>query len=195
MTDKIIIDGIDVTACFYRKSDNYCSAYSSDVFSFKCSDFRSCFYKQLQRKTAECEKWKEKWNNGFQNFCDKDDELQAEKQKVEELEKSLEQTFKEKDKLNIIIDRLLVASGYDKSTASAEDFEDVYVDMSYKLNKFIEYKQALAEIKEYTAKQFCGNCEDIASTEYSCHCKYCEYQQYFDIISKAKDEKNDTKIF
>ena len=51
------------------------------------------------------------------------------------------------------------------------------------------YRKALEEIKEYTREQFCDNCEDIGSTEYNCHCEYCEYQEYFDIISKAKGEE------
>lgn len=57
--------------------------------------------------------------------------------------------------------------------------------------KVDEYKKALEEIEEYTREQFCGNCEDIGSTEYNCHCEYCEYQEYFDIINKAKDGNNE----
>ena len=50
--------------------------------------------------------------------------------------------------------------------------------------------EALDEVKEYTIKQFCDNCEDVVSTEYNCHCEYCEYQKYFDIIQKVKQVKN-----
>lgn len=49
------------------------------------------------------------------------------------------------------------------------------------------YNQALEKIKDYTRKQFCDNCEDIGSTEYSCHCEYCDYQEYFDIINEVKE--------
>ena len=45
------------------------------------------------------------------------------------------------DKLHLIIDRLLEASGYDTNTASAEDFEDVYENMRYE-------KQQLEKISE-----------------------------------------------
>lgn len=55
-------------------------------------------------------------------------------------------------------------------------------------NKRLE--EALDEVKEYTIKQFCDNCEDVVSTEYNCHCEYCEYQKYFDIIQKVKQVKN-----
>lgn len=51
-------------------------------------------------------------------------------------------------------------------------------------------EEALEEVKEYTIKQFCDNCEDVVSTEYNCHCEYCEYQKYFDIIQKVKQVKN-----
>lgn len=57
--------------------------------------------------------------------------------------------------------------------------------------EFLRKDKALEEIEEYTRKQFCDNCEDIGSTEYNCHCEYCEYQEYFDIINKAKDGNNE----
>lgn len=50
-------------------------------------------------------------------------------------------------------------------------------------------EEALEEVKEYTIKQFCDNCDDVVSTEYNCHCEYCEYQKYFDIIQKVKQVK------
>ena len=49
-----------------------------------------------------------------------------------------------------------------------------------------KYKQALEEIEKYTKKYFCENCEDFNTPEYSSHCEFCEYQEYFDIINKAK---------
>ena len=61
----------------------------------------------------------------------------------------------------------------------------------YKTPREIQLDQALEAIKEYTRTQFCDNCEDIGSTEYTCQCEYCEYQEYFDIISKAKGEGNE----
>lgn len=42
-----------------------------------------------------------------------------------------ERKDKEIYELHIIIDRLLEASGYDKNTSTAEDFEDVYENMRY----------------------------------------------------------------
>lgn len=51
------------------------------------------------------------------------------------------------------------------------------------------YHNAMEKIEKYTRKQFCDNCEDIGSTEYNCHCEYCEYKEYFDIINKTKMEE------
>ena len=74
--------------------------------------------------------------------------LKVKEQECERLKKDLHQNFKEKDKLHLIIDRLLEASGYDTNTASAEDFEDVYENMRYEKQQLDQLKQTVAEIKE-----------------------------------------------
>ena len=60
--DQIIIDGVDVSKCILRmrKEPNctVCNGYSSKVFEFDCSDFKNCGFKQLARKTQECEELK-----------------------------------------------------------------------------------------------------------------------------------------
>ena len=82
--------------------------------------------------------------------------LKAKEQECEELKKDLHKNFEEKDKLHLIIDRLLEASGYDTNTASAEDFEDVYENMRYEKQQLDQLKQTLAEIKE-----ICNSVESI----------------------------------
>lgn len=105
------------------------------------------------------------------------------KQECEELKKDLHKNFEEKDKLHLIIDRLLEASGYDTNTASAEDFEDVYENMRYEkqqldqlkadndelrnfhinlvgvkecnIRELLKLKQALTEIKEIAENSCC----------------------------------------
>ena len=76
------------------------------------------------------------------------EQLKAKEQECEGLKKDLHQNFKEKDKLHLIIDRLLEASGYSTNTASAEDFEDVYENMRYEKQQLEQLGQTLAEIKE-----------------------------------------------
>lgn len=68
-------------------------------------------------------------------------------------------------------------------------YKNVDSCLQKRTEKFDRYRKALEEIEKYTREQFCDNCEDIGSTEYNCHCEYCEYQEYFDIIAKAKDGK------
>lgn len=60
MTDKIIIDGVDVTKCFHRatnKVGNDIGTYCRE-FTGSCKG-QGCYYKQLQRKEQECEKEKQ----------------------------------------------------------------------------------------------------------------------------------------
>ena len=62
MTKEIIIDGINVAECAYYYSDNSvfrldwcCFHHCSESWNGKCDSVPDCYYKQLQRKTAECE--------------------------------------------------------------------------------------------------------------------------------------------
>lgn len=66
MTDKqeIIINGVDVKRCeflFPHNKYNGCRCMNdpianvSNVSSMSCEGNPNCYYKQLQRKTAECE--------------------------------------------------------------------------------------------------------------------------------------------
>lgn len=69
MTDKsIIIDGVDVSGCdFLCNGKFWCEAHKILVNTKKmlkgdgliaCNEKYNCYYKQLQRKTAECEELK-----------------------------------------------------------------------------------------------------------------------------------------
>lgn len=108
MTNKIIIDGIDVSKCeYFCKFTDICRNENiGRVIRPECKNVRDCYYKQKKRTEQECKK----------------------------------------------------------------------------------YKQALDEIEKYTIKQFCDNCEEICSTELTCHCEFCEYYEFFDIINKAKEQ-------
>ena len=107
--EQIIIDGVDVDGCKYylRNPHKSCGVGLVDC------EGKDCMFKQLARKTQECE--------------EKD---------------------KEANRLNVIIDRLLEAGGYDKDISSAEDFEDVYSDMDYKLGLLVDLKQECKELKK-----------------------------------------------
>ena len=127
MTAKsIIIDGVDVSKCKYFNCDSkeckaeYYIRYGYEIVECDgCIENPNCYFKQLKLKEQECEG----------------------------LKKDLHKNFEEKDKLHLIIDRLLEASGYDTNTASAEDFKNVYENMRYgkqQLEQLDKLKQTLA---------------------------------------------------
>lgn len=66
MTDKeIIIDGVNVGQCKYLNTFSDCDGYhyycdlANDIKNEYCEHYKDCYFKQLARKTAECEKLKE----------------------------------------------------------------------------------------------------------------------------------------
>ena len=60
MTDKeqIIIDGVDVSECAYFDYENE-GTTECDAYGNEC-DANNCYFKQLARKTQECEELKER---------------------------------------------------------------------------------------------------------------------------------------
>ncbi len=62
MTDKQIIDGIDVSKCLYSRTNNkmiMCKACNSGIGSPYCEYETNCYYKQLKRAEQKLEKIKE----------------------------------------------------------------------------------------------------------------------------------------
>lgn len=106
MTDKIIIDGVDVSECRYFEVKRYNDDIFCRKFALPCDlgqePCTSCYYKQLARKTEECENNKIAYQNEL-NIYDKAcadlkseledaySELQAEKQKSEKYKQALEE--------------------------------------------------------------------------------------------------------
>lgn len=63
MTDEevIMIDGVNVVACFHyvKDSKEYSCGLSNCPFHYRfCEENPKCYYKQLQRKEQECERLK-----------------------------------------------------------------------------------------------------------------------------------------
>ena len=112
-------------------------------------------YEKLKQECEKLKNWVKNMmfdtdrNDWFEHFVEcfenwKEDlfkQLDQIKAENEELKKDLHQNLKEKDKLHLIIDRLLEASGYDTNIASAEDFEDVYENMHYEKQQLDQLKQ------------------------------------------------------
>lgn len=74
MTDKeVIIHGVNVSGCkHYEKHTFYdCNETCEDngaIVCTNCKDNPNCDFKQLQRKTAECEKYKQALND-IEGIC------------------------------------------------------------------------------------------------------------------------------
>ena len=65
MTDKEIMDDVDISECNYYDNGlcmNGDTGLVNTCFINQCSDYKNCYYKQLQRKEQECEELK-KWKN------------------------------------------------------------------------------------------------------------------------------------
>ena len=206
MTDKqIIIDGVPVQDCCYFDYENDGYKDSCYIHQNECSA-QNCYYKQLKAKEQEyeelrqyhnkcCEEfekekkeWLEKFNQvsiGFYNgdYCNTEhcSLLRAKEQECEELKKELHKNFKEKDKLNLIIDRLLEASGYDTNTASAEDFEDVYEHMRYEQEQLDQLKAENEQLKNFHI--------NLVGVK---ECEIRELARYKQAIEKIKEIANRT---
>ena len=105
MTNKeqIIIDGVDVSKCEFlikNEYENLCRCIKSNLFGGiefvknaekgHCQDNPNCYFKQLVRKTQECEEILKSWSAHLELW--KDDLLKENerlKQECEELEKNL----------------------------------------------------------------------------------------------------------
>lgn len=104
MTDKeIIINGVDVSGCQFRDTP-----YFSPCGGCKNDD--NCYYKQLQRKTKECEELKkqlmqkdevdiffntpvENWSNNPCEICQYKNEYKRYEQALEEIKKYTREQF------------------------------------------------------------------------------------------------------
>ena len=152
--EEIKIDGVDVSGCELIYNDGRCFASQRQGVGYPYHKNDYCKY----NPNCYYEQLKRK-------------------------EKECEELYKEKDKLNLIIDRLLEASGYNKDTCSDYDFENVYSDMGYKVNKLEEYKQALQEIKKQIDMCENGNCLDCKYED----CDDCTSLAYTDILQKISE--------
>lgn len=124
MTDKeqIIIDGVNVSGCVYRDSENRCCCDSSKKNEGEerltgrggCAYNPNCYFKQLARKTQECEELKKKlmqkdeintflnapiegWSNNPCDICES-------KNNYERLNQEYEELTKERDYLKQIVE-------------------------------------------------------------------------------------------
>lgn len=154
--DKLPVVYKGLPDCLLRK--NLCNAYTCH-----CKDKPNCNFKQLARKTQECEIWK----NQVLILDEEDVTVEVTQEQFEEYKQLKQECEELKSELH------LYKTWY---RAKHGDIKNILG----------RYHKALDEIEEYTRKQFCENCDDFNTTEYNSHCENCEYYEYFDIINKAK---------
>ena len=111
MTDKkqIIIDGVDVSGCKYYKHNDENSGWSSCISKDEehihavnplCCEKEDCLFKQLARKTQECEELKkdlngsEKWRIKAESLNEK---LSIEKYRYRKALEEIEEYIKEEE--------------------------------------------------------------------------------------------------
>lgn len=68
--EQIIINGVNVSVCEFLTKTGHCKAQMSimGTDTNKCKCFPNCYFKQLQRKTAECEKYEQAFDNIAKHF-------------------------------------------------------------------------------------------------------------------------------
>ncbi len=94
MTDKQIIDGVDVSKCSWYKQGATGMICADWLLSNDCSKNLNCYYKQLKRKEQECKLLKSALKNqNIVAIVEENDQLKAEN---EELKKKV--SYYEKDR-------------------------------------------------------------------------------------------------
>ena len=187
MTSKepIIIDGMDVSKCqdfyysFYQgKISLRCNCDCDNTKSLFCSDNQDCYFKQLARKTQECEELKERKLKLELNENHNKNEIKKLKKRI----RKDKEFFKDK------ISSLTLAR---KQFLEALD----HFNWQISLVKNDTYREALEEIEEvtkYLKKDLCGHCSWYGTDNCNPSGMVCEELiKILDIINKAKGEGNE----
>ena len=171
--EQIMINGVDVGGCrFYQIKANklYPKAqYCGSMRNIFCEDNPNCYFKQLARKTQECEELKEKYlnlkeqNGSFivqlNTVNERLDQLKAEN---EELKKQLMQ----KSEVDIFFNTPI--EGWSSDPCG-----------------ICKYKNCLTEIKEI-AEPFCNACQEFEPKKNDSNCMYCNYGKILQKISECE---------
>ena len=180
MTDKeqIMNNDVDVSECeFFLENDKYsCDlSFINKEELCNCDKIDDCYFKQLARKTQECEELKKKlmqkdeidtffntpiegWSSNACDICESKNNYERLNQECEELKKQLETSEKWRIKTEGLNEKLEL-----KNTS---------------------YRKALEEIEECIKNNICKDCKPMLG------CLGCAVKDCLDIISKAKGEKN-----
>lgn len=171
MTEKqeIIIDGVNITGCtwcdFEPDVEPYC--HINDGEDLGCEDNPNCYYKQLARKTQECEQ--------------KEKELLSNEKIINKLMKEVDELKQECEKLKNQVDE-----DYNYYITELKTLRDI-ISNKEKRNAALflmsnRYRKAFEEIEEIV--------KDWYKNEWSCYmCRKNmdkKLEDILDIINKAK---------
>ena len=223
--EQIIIDGIDVSGCKYYKHNDENSGWSSCISKDEehihavnplCCEKEDCLFKQLARKTQECNELKienEELNNrmaevtyratggrlSYSNYT-LDAIEQAFNDQLEILsDQKLEEEIKElNQKLYLVQNEVHFKTEYiQEQREEIKQLEQECEELKRKVElmmdcadcKVDKYKQALDEIeKELKEDIYCEN-QECGCDDFE-ECLKCTKEHILDIINKAKGEGN-----
>lgn len=204
MTDKQIIDGVDVSGCKYYIEGEY--PFDCDI-EYSCKEMY-CYYKQLKRKEQECEELERQYKELQEDLlnctaCKATEKLKNELEQYKNLaKKHLADFFEVNNKLekimlylkidNIsdlnngislnseVVDRLL--SNIKELETKNETLKEKLVISSNSDKSTLRMIKALDEIEEYLKNQLDGFGNAVYSVDKSA------IKKISDIIKKAKEK-------
>lgn len=197
MTNKeqVIIDGVDISRCVYRDSENRCCCDSSKKNEGEerltgrggCAYNPNCYFKQLARKTQELELLKrtnkihvdtlEQLSNKYNDLKDDYRELQQRHNGAfQDFEKLKQECEELKNKIKKLRKNIALEIGTsDRYRKALEEIERVVIPLANK--NLVENCWSLLDIcKNCKSKKECGN-----------QSPYTKFKHILDIISEAKD--------
>lgn len=176
MTEKqeIIINGVDVSKCdklIVNQLYGYaCNCEEDTHIISSCKNRHNCYYKQLARKTQECEQ--------------KEKELLSNEKIINKLMKEVDELKQECEKLKNQVDE-----DYNYYTTELKTLRDI-ISNKEKRNAALfltsgRYRKALDKI-EGLIKNFCKDCSDYEDCNWDKEgCYYSLIPNLKDIINKA----------
>lgn len=182
--EQIMIDGVNVGGCRYFLKDTEGQDYNTDEFVKGCCEAKGfcigyefagyglcrgdkdCYFKQLARKTEECEKLEDFRTLAREVFTFGDSDVDDENfiKYLQEYSRSYEEAIDGYFRLTNI-------TGIDYTVHGGADIEEIIKRVDILKQECEKYEKALEEIENFTKK----------------HCDYwCERNKILDIINKAK---------
>ena len=181
MTDKHIIDGVDVSGCknFYAKTKD---CVQEDTIDTPCVDYTNCYYKQLKRKEQQLKKIEEFRHN----YCMNCEDL-------------LKPSHSCKGCNMVELKRIIESKEMDKQIIEYKHIKCTRDDCCHYCGSiFCGYVDDIANLeKAYKTKE--QECETLASQlDFEVQKKECleqECERLKKIINEAKNSKLDLKSF